>query len=111
MYTSYTIDRGFVSPYFIKDQERQSCEQVNPRILVTDRKIDALMELVPLLESIAKAKEPLFIVCEDLVGEALSGLVVNKVCVWVCADIHAFLSFFFFHHPYMFFFIHTCILF
>jgi chaperonin GroEL len=75
----YTIDRGFVSPYFIKDQERQMCEQVKPRILVTDRKIDALMELVPLLEGMVKAKEPLFIVCEDLVGEALSGLVVNKL--------------------------------
>ena len=75
----YTIDRGFVSPYFVKDQERQACEQLNPRVLVTDKKLDNVQEIVPLLEAMVKSKEPLFIVCEDIVGEALSALVVNKV--------------------------------
>jgi len=76
----YTIDRGFVSPYFVKDQERQACEQLNPRVLVTDKKLDNVQEIVPLLEAMVKSKEPLFMVCEDIVGEALSALVVNKVC-------------------------------
>ena len=75
----YTIDRGFVSPYFVKDQERQLCELVDPRILVTDKKIENVQEVVPLLEAMVKSKEPLFIVAEDVVGEALSALVVNKM--------------------------------
>ena len=75
----YTIDRGFVSPYFVKDQERQLCELTDPRILVTDKKIENVQEVVPLLEAMVKSKEPLFIVAEDVVGEALSALVVNKM--------------------------------
>jgi len=75
----YTIDRGYVSPYFVKDQERQTCEMLVPRVLVTDKKLDSVQEVVPLLEAMVKSKEPLFIVCEDVVGEALSALVVNKM--------------------------------
>mmetsp|Transcript_23804 Transcript_23804/g.34757 ORF Transcript_23804/g.34757 Transcript_23804/m.34757 type:complete len:597 (+) Transcript_23804:216-2006(+) len=74
-----TIDRGFVSPYLVKDQERQVSEQINPRVLVTDAKIDNVNELVPLLEQLVKSKEPIFMVAEDVTGEALSALVVNKM--------------------------------
>jgi len=74
-----TIDRGFVSPYLVKDQERQLAEMVNPRVLVTDAKIDNVNEVVPLLEQLVKSKDPIFIVAEDISGEALSALVVNKM--------------------------------
>jgi chaperonin GroEL len=74
-----TIDRGFLSPYFVKDTERQVCEMVNPRILVTDKKIQSVQDLIPILEALVKSKEPLFIVAEDVAGEALSALVVNKL--------------------------------
>eukprot|EP00904_Undaria_pinnatifida_P014037 jgi/Undpi1/9764/HiC_scaffold_27.g12220.m1 len=74
-----TIDRGFLSPYFINDQERSLCEMKNPKILVTDKKVDQVNDLIPLLEAMVQAKEPLLIVAEDIVGEALSALVVNKM--------------------------------
>jgi len=74
-----TIDRGYISPYFVKDQERQIAELVNPRILVTDAKIDSVNDVVPLLEQLVKTKEPLLIIAEDVTGEALSALVVNKM--------------------------------
>jgi chaperonin GroEL len=74
-----TIDRGYVSPYLVKDQERQISELINPRILVTDAKIDNVNEIVPLLEQIVKSKEPIFVIAEDVSGEALSALVVNKM--------------------------------
>lgn len=74
-----SIDRGYVSPYFVKDQERQLVELRKPRVLVTEGKISAVHEILPLLEHIAKSKEPLFIVAEDVAGEALSALVVNKI--------------------------------
>ena len=74
-----TIDRGFLSPYFVKDTERQICEMNNPRVLVTDKKISSVQDLIPLLEQLVKSKEPLFIVAEDVAGEALSALVVNKL--------------------------------
>jgi len=74
-----TIDRGYVSPYMVKDEERQVAELVNPRVLVTDSKIDGVDEIVPLLEMLVKSKEPLLIVAEDVTGEALSALVVNKM--------------------------------
>jgi chaperonin GroEL len=74
-----TIDRGYISPYFVKDQERQIAELVNPRILVTDARIDDVNDIVPLLEQLVKSKEPLLIIAEDVTGEALSALVVNKM--------------------------------
>jgi len=74
-----TIDRGFISPYLVKDQERQLAELVNPKILVTDAKIDDVNEIVPLLEQLVKTKDPLLIIAEDVTGEALSALVVNKM--------------------------------
>jgi len=74
-----TIDRGYVSPYLVKDQERQISELTGPRILVTDAKIDNVNEIVPILEQLVKTKEPVFIIAEDVTGEALSALVVNKM--------------------------------
>jgi chaperonin GroEL len=74
-----TIDRGYISPYFVKDQERQIGELVNPRILVTDAKIDNVNDVVPILEQLVKSKDPLLIIAEDVTGEALSALVVNKM--------------------------------
>jgi chaperonin GroEL len=74
-----TIDRGYISPYFVKDQERQVAELVNPKILVTDAKIDDVNDIVPLLEQLVKTKDPLLIIAEDVTGEALSALVVNKM--------------------------------
>lgn len=73
------LDRGFISPYFINDQERQVAELKKPRILVTDMKLNNIQEIIPILESIVKSKEPLFIVAEDVTGEALSTLVVNRM--------------------------------
>lgn len=74
-----TIDRGFLSPYFVKDTERQVCEMVNVRLLVTDKKITSVQDIIPVLEQLVKTKEPLLIVAEDVTGEALSALVVNKL--------------------------------
>jgi len=74
-----TIDRGYLSPYFVNDQERQLCEMTNPKILVTDQKIENVNDLIPLLEQVVKTKDALVIIAEDVVGEALSALVVNKM--------------------------------
>ncbi|KAJ1404711.1 chaperonin [Ochromonadaceae sp. CCMP2298] len=74
-----SIDRGYLSPYFVKDTERQVCEMVSPRVLVTDKAIKSVNDLIPILEQLVKTKEPLFIVAEDVAGEALSALVVNKL--------------------------------
>jgi chaperonin GroEL len=73
------IDRGFVSPYFVKSQENQTCEMESPRVLVTDRKISNMNELVPLLEGLVESKEPILIIADDVTGEALSSLVLNKM--------------------------------
>jgi len=73
------LDRGYISPYFVKDMERQIAELINPRVLVTDKKITLVQELVPLLEAVVRLKEPLLIIAEDVTGEALSTLVVNKM--------------------------------
>eukprot|EP00429_Kryptoperidinium_foliaceum_P114659 CAMPEP_0176301836 /NCGR_PEP_ID=MMETSP0121_2-20121125/61064_1 /TAXON_ID=160619 /ORGANISM="Kryptoperidinium foliaceum, Strain CCMP 1326" /LENGTH=460 /DNA_ID=CAMNT_0017643311 /DNA_START=69 /DNA_END=1451 /DNA_ORIENTATION=- len=74
-----TVDRGYISPYMVKDQERQIAELVNPKVLVTDAKIDDVNDIVPLLEQLVKSKDPLLIIAEDVTGEALSALVVNKM--------------------------------
>merc|ERR1711966_448402 len=73
------LDRGYISPYFVKDMERQIAELINPRVVVTDKKITSVQELVPLLEMVVRLKEPLLIVAEDITGEALSTLAVNKM--------------------------------
>jgi chaperonin GroEL len=73
------FDRGYLSPYFATDSERMECVLENARVLVTEKKISTLQTLVPLLESIVKAGQPLLVVAEDVDGEALATLVVNRL--------------------------------
>jgi chaperonin GroEL len=81
------FDRGYLSPYFINDQASQQVALDNPLILLHDKKISNIRDLLPVLESVAKAGRPLLIVCEDVEGEALATLVVNNIrgIVKVCA--------------------------
>jgi len=73
-----SFDRGYSSPYFITDQDSQTCELENPKILITDQKISNLSNLVPILEEIQKSGSPFLILAEDIEGEALTTLVLNK---------------------------------
>jgi chaperonin GroEL len=73
------FDRGYLSPYFINNQTNQTAELENPYILLYDKKISNVREMLPLLEGIAKAGRPLLIVAEDVEGEALATLVVNTI--------------------------------
>ncbi|MGO9058357.1 MAG: chaperonin GroEL [Candidatus Binataceae bacterium] len=73
------FDRGYVSPYFVTDPEKMAAELENPFVLLSQRKIVVLKELVPLLEQIAQAGQPLVVIAEDIEGEALATLVVNKL--------------------------------
>jgi chaperonin GroEL len=73
------FDRGYLSPYFINNQESMSVESEAPFILLVDKKISNVRELLPLLEQVAKASKPLVIVAEDVEGEALATLVVNNM--------------------------------
>jgi chaperonin GroEL len=73
------FDRGYLSPYFINNASTQSCELENPYILLHDKKISNIRELLPLLEGVAKAGKPLLIIAEDIEGEALATLVVNNI--------------------------------
>src|SRR5579859_4461468 len=73
------FDRGYLSPYFVTDPERMEVVLENPVILIHEKKISSLKDLLPLLEQIAKMGKPLLIVAEDIEGEALATLVVNKL--------------------------------
>jgi chaperonin GroEL len=73
------FDRGYLSPYFISNQENMTVEQETPFILLVDKKISNIRELLPTLEAVAKAGKPLVIISEDLEGEALATLVVNNM--------------------------------
>ena len=73
------FDRGYLSPYFISNQDSMSVEQESPFILLVDKKISNIRELLPLLEGVAKAGKPLVIIAEDVEGEALATLVVNNL--------------------------------
>lgn len=73
------FDRGYLSPYFINNQEAGSVDLDNPFILLVDKKISNIRELLPVLEGVAKASRPLLIVAEDVEGEALATLVVNNM--------------------------------
>jgi len=73
------FDRGFLSPYFVTDPERMVAEIEEPYILLHEKKISNMQELVPLLERIAQSGRPLVIIAEDIDGEALAALVVNKI--------------------------------
>lgn len=81
------FDRGYQSPYFITNQSNMSAELDNPFILITDKKISSIRDLLPVLEAVAKSGRPLLIIAEDVEGEALATLVVNHMrgIVRVCA--------------------------
>jgi chaperonin GroEL len=73
------FDRGFLSPYFVTDPEKMEAILEDPLILICDRKVSFLKDLVPLLEQVAKAARPLLVVAEDIEGEALATLIVNQL--------------------------------
>jgi chaperonin GroEL len=73
------FDRGYLSPYFINNQQNQTSELENPLILLYDKKVSNIREMLPLLEGIAKSGKPLLVVAEDVEGEALATLVVNTI--------------------------------
>ncbi|HRL28432.1 MAG TPA: TCP-1/cpn60 chaperonin family protein, partial [Alcaligenes sp.] len=73
------FDRGYLSPYFINSQEKQACILDNPFVLLFDKKISNIRDLLPVLEQVAKAGRPLLIIAEEVEGEALATLVVNTI--------------------------------
>ena len=73
------FDRGYLSPYFINDAQSQSVELENPLVLLHDKKISNIRDLLPVLEGVAKSGRPLLIIAEDVEGEALATLVVNNI--------------------------------
>jgi chaperonin GroEL len=73
------FDRGYLSPYFITSQENQTVELEKPYILLVDKKISSIRELLPVLEAVAKQGRPLLVIAEDVEGEALATLVVNNI--------------------------------
>src|SRR5436853_3987509 len=73
------FDRGYLSPYFVTDPERMECILEDVRILIHEKKISSMKDLLPLLEQTAKMSKPLLIIAEDVEGEALATLVVNKL--------------------------------
>src|SRR6186997_2366385 len=73
------FDRGYLSPYFVTDPERMEVVLENPVILIHEKKISSMKDLLPLLEQVARAARPLLIIAEDIEGEALATLVVNKL--------------------------------
>jgi chaperonin GroEL len=81
------FDRGYISPYFVTDAEKMAAELENPYILIHDKKISTMKDLLPVLEATAQAGRPLMIISEDVDGEALATLVVNRLrgSLKVCA--------------------------
>jgi chaperonin GroEL len=73
------FDKGYISPYMVTDSERMEAVLDNPYILVTERKISAIADILPLLEKVVQVQKPLLIISEDVEGEALATLVVNKL--------------------------------
>src|SRR5262245_21465417 len=73
------FDRGYISPYFITNADKMSAEMEDPYILIYEKKLSALQELLPLLEAVVQASKPLLIIAEEVEGEALATLVVNKL--------------------------------
>ncbi len=73
------FDRGYLSPYFVTDPERMECILENPVILIHEKKISSMKDLLPLLEQVVRLGRPLLIIAEDIEGEALATLVVNKL--------------------------------
>lgn len=81
------FDKGYLSPYFVTDAEEMECVLENPYILIFEKKISSLNDMLPLLQNVAKSGKPLMIIAEDVEGEALATLVVNKLrgTLHVCA--------------------------
>src|SRR5437016_6756420 len=81
------FDRGYLSPYFVTDAERMECVLEDPYILIHEKKISVMKDLLPLLEQVARGGKPLLIIAEEVEGEALATLVVNKLrgTLHVCA--------------------------
>jgi chaperonin GroEL len=81
--TEYTegmqIDRGYLSPYFVTNTERMEAELDDPYVLITDKKVSSIQDILPVLEKVATARAPFVIIAEDVDGEALATLVVNKL--------------------------------
>src|SRR5207249_33246 len=73
------FDKGFLSPYFVTDPERQEAVLEEPYVLIANQKISAVHDLLPVLEKITQSGRPLLIIAEDVEGEALATLVVNKI--------------------------------
>ena len=73
------FDRGYLSPYFVTDADKMIADLENPYILLFDKKISNLQEILPILEPVAQSSRPLLIIAEDVEGQALATLVVNKL--------------------------------
>ena len=73
------FDRGYISPYFVTNSEKMEVELQNPYILIYDKKISSMKDILHILEKVAQSGRPLLIIAEDLDGEALATLVVNKL--------------------------------
>jgi chaperonin GroEL len=73
------FDRGYISPYFVTNRERMLVEFEDPYILISEKKVSAMQDLIPLLEQVARAGKPMLIIAEEVEGEALATLVVNKM--------------------------------
>src|SRR6266403_218440 len=73
------FDRGYLSPYFVTDTQKMECELEDPYILIYEKKVSANKDLVPVLEKVLNAGKPILLICEEVEGEALATLVVNKI--------------------------------
>ena len=73
------FDRGYLSPYFVTNSEKMESDLESPYILLYDKKISAMKDLLPILEPVAQSGKPLLVIAEDVDGEALATLVVNKL--------------------------------
>src|SRR5690606_29041433 len=73
------FDRGYLSPYFVTNPEKMVAELDNPYVLLFDKKVSSLQPMLPLLEAVVQSGKPLLIIAEDVEGEALATLVVNKL--------------------------------
>ncbi|PCI41011.1 MAG: molecular chaperone GroEL, partial [Rhodospirillaceae bacterium] len=73
------FDRGYTSPYFVTNSEKMTCEMENPYILIHESKLTSLQAMLPILEAVMQSSRPLLIIAEDIEGEALATLVVNKL--------------------------------
>ena len=84
------FDRGYISPYMITDSDKMEATLKDPYILITDKKISAVADILPLLEKVIQTGKPLLIICEDLEGEALATIVLNKLRgTFICVAVKA----------------------